>query len=248
MIPRPTLAIIGYGQFGRFLFNHLHRRFRVRIHDPAAADALRADGLASVPIEEAGCCRIIVLAVPVQDLESVARRLGTLAPPGTLFVDVASVKLEPVRILSRALPAGSLVAYTHPLFGPTSAPGALDDKPLALCSHESSPVNTRRLARFLARRLRLNVIECTPEHHDRQMASVQGLTHFLAQSLRLMNLPDDQLATVAYQHLLALARNLTADSWPLFVTIATHNPYAAEVRREFLDALHSVEDRLRSGS
>lgn len=248
MIPRPTLAIIGYGQFGRFLFKHLHRRFRVLVHDPAAADALRADGLASASLQDAARCRIIVLAVPVQDLESVARQLGALAPRGTLFVDVASVKLEPIRILSQALPAGSLVAYTHPLFGPTSAPGALDGKPLALCAHESSPLDARRLARFLSRRLHLNVIECTPEHHDRQMASVQGLTHYLAQSLRLLNLPDDALATMAYQHLLALAANLTADSWPLFVTIARHNPYAEDVRRDFLDALQTVEGRLRSGT
>lgn len=254
MIPRSSLAIIGYGQFGRFLHAHLRRRFRVVVHDPAAGEAMARDGVRAVELAEAARCRVVVLAVPVQDLERLAREIGPLlgtgfgtgVGAGTVVVDVASVKVEPMRILSGVLPAGTRVAYTHPLFGPMSAPGALDGKLVAVCADERSGLDTARLVRFLTR-LKLKVIRCSAEEHDRQMATVQGLTHFLAQSLRLMNLPDEGLATMAYQHLLALARNLTADSWPLFVTIAEHNPYAAEVRREFVAALGKVEERLRNG-
>jgi prephenate dehydrogenase len=128
------------------------------------------------------------------------------------------------------------------MFGPQSGRHGIAGLKVVLC-----PLRTGRLARirdFLARELRLEVLEMSPEKHDSEMAYIQGLTHWMAKALREIKLPDLGLATPAYHHLLKIEENLREDSAALFRTIQAENPFAAKARAELMAKLREIEGEI----
>lgn len=45
----------------------------------------------------------------------------------------------------------------------------------------------------------------TPEEHDREMAYVQGISHFIGRALKHISIPDAPLATKSYEHMRELS-------------------------------------------
>jgi len=235
-----SLGIVGFGNFGRFMAQHLRSRFSVRVHDRQdIADEAAQLGVVSAPLPEVAASEILVLAVPVQNMEDVLLDLRGLHRLPELVMDVGSVKVKPLDLMSRYLPKRVEIVGTHPMFGPQSGRHGIAGLKVVLC-----PLRTRRLARirdFLAREMRLEVLEMSPEVHDSEMAYIQGLTHWIAKALREIKLPDLSLATPAYRHLLKIEENLREDSAALFRTIETENPFAAAARAELLAKLREIE-------
>lgn len=242
-----SVSILGFGAFGSFMARHLTSHVAVSGFD-RAPEAETVDGVRRVSLSDASAADVIVLAVPVQDMEAVLVELATLLrgragePP--LVIDVASVKLKPVELMKRLLPAGTPIIATHPLFGPESGKHGIENLPLAFCPVRADVDLIARVRSFLADTLRLRVIDIAPDEHDRQMAYVQGLTHLISRAVGEMQLPETPLATAAYERFLAMRANLRADSWELFVTIERENPYAKHVRDELRRTLDEIERRL----
>lgn len=227
-----TLGIIGFGRFGQLAAAHLRRDLAIVAHDAGdIADAAAALGVTVGSLEAAAACDVVMLAVPVQELQAVVERIAPLVRPGALVMDVASVKLLPAEWMRRALPETVSIVATHPLFGPQSAKAGLAGQPLVIC-----PVRGKEyamVARF-GRRLGLQIRVTTPEEHDREMAYVQALTHLVGRALVNIKVPDELLKTNSYQHLLDLCGLIRDDSHQLFVAIQKLNPFASEVTRAFL--------------
>jgi prephenate dehydrogenase len=76
------------------------------------------------------------------------------------------------------------------------------------------------------------------------MAYVQALTHFIGRTINEMDIPDVEQKTPAYQYLLDIKRNLGKDSMDLFLTIELENPFAKEVREQFLEKLNDLNNML----
>jgi len=236
--PRPRLGLIGHGAFGAFIAPYLSRLCDVVVHDPGQPD-LPGRG---ATLAEAAAQDIVVLAVPLAAMRGVAEAMAPLLRPGTLVVDVCSLKVAPLALLAELLPPAVDLLGTHPLFGPQSGRAGIAGLQLALC-----PVPGRargRLARLaprvLARAFGLDVVVTTAEEHDRQMAYVQGLTHIVSRIVVAMDLPPLALRTTTYGHLDRMVETVRHDSDALFRTIARDNPFAAEVRARFADATASV--------
>src|SRR3954468_5305901 len=94
--------------------------------------------------------------------------------PGSLVLDVGSVKVQP------GLPSYVDIVATHPLLRPQSASSGISGLKIAVC-----PVRGRRALRVAAffRSQGLHVIMTTPDEHDHEAAVVQGLTHLIAKVL-----------------------------------------------------------------
>lgn len=245
------VSILGFGAFGRFMARHLTPHVAVSAFD-RDANSGTIEGVRRVSLAEAAAADAIVLAVPVQDMESLLRDLAPYLstrsaarpdePP--LVLDVASVKLKPVELMARRLPPSVPIIATHPLFGPESGKHGIENLPLAFCPVRADANRVASVRSFLADTLRLRVIDISPDEHDRQMAYVQGLTHLISRAVGEMKLPETPLATAAYERFLAMRSNLRADSWELFVTIERENPYAQAVRDELRRTLDEIERRL----
>jgi prephenate dehydrogenase len=235
------IGLVGFGSFGRFAARHLraHAEILACDRDDHAA-AARELGVAWGSLADAAACPVVVLAVPVQSYPEVLPVLAGAVRPGALVIDTASVKVEPLRLLGAALPAGAEVIGTHPMFGPQSGRHGIRGLKVVLCDGRTP--RARWLRRFLSQRLGLEVLERSAEEHDREIAYIQGLTHLMAKALREIKLPDLELATTAYRHLLQIEENLREDSDALFLTIQRHNPYVHEARRELRRRLDEIEE------
>lgn len=241
-----AVGFIGFGAFGRLAVRCLSPHARVLVHDPRANPGeVRALGADPVRLEDAARSPYVVLATPVQTIESVARSIAPFVRPGAVVADVCSVKALPVQWMLEHLPPETQVVGTHPLFGPQTAAehGGVAGEPIALCRARIDDDAYERVRSFLAAELALSVVELTPDEHDHQMARVQVITHLIGHAAREMDLPELATGTVAYRRLIQMKRNTEADSDELFAAIQRLNPHAAGVRAEFLEALARVARR-----
>lgn len=228
-----TLGIIGFGDFGQLAAAHLGARFDVGAYDAhLAAEAIAAHGARALGFAEAAACDVVMIAVPVQEMEQVIIALAPLVKPGATVVDIASVKMLPSRWLAEHVPQSVHIVPLHPLFGPQSvARDGLSGRQLVIC-----PVRGEQHLKVaaLGEEMGLRIQITTAEEHDREMAYVQALTHLVGRTLSSMNIPDEMLKTQSYQHLLDLCDLLKRDSFALFSAIQTLNPYADDITQEFV--------------
>jgi len=237
---RSSLGIIGFGAFGRLMAAHLRPWFDLYAYDPAPAPM--PDGVALASLATVAGCAVVVLATPVSQFEAVIRQISPHLRPGTLVLDVGSVKVIPAEIMLDGLPAHVDIAATHPLFGPQSAADGLAGLKIAVCPLRGG--SGWRLAAFLRKVLGLTVIITTPEAHDREAAMVQGLTHLIAKVLVQMEPLPSRMTTRSFDLLLRATEMVRYDAPEVFEAIERSNPYALSVRRRFFDLAATLDRTL----
>ncbi|MDD3182507.1 MAG: prephenate dehydrogenase/arogenate dehydrogenase family protein [Alphaproteobacteria bacterium] len=244
---KKTLGLLGLGAFGRLMLKHLAPHFDIRAFDPSPeAVAFGQDhGVTMVSCEEVAKAEIVVLGPPVPRMGEAVASIRDHLVPGTLVLDVGSVKYNIANLLVQELPDHVDVVCTHPLFGPQSGKDGIAGLKIAVCPVRGED-RAQKVIAFLRDVLDLNVIVTTPENHDREMAAVMGLTHMVAKVLLEMEpLPTD-LTTKSYERLMEAVDILRYDSMELFLAIEHDNPFSTEVRKTFFakaDALRQfLED------
>jgi prephenate dehydrogenase len=238
-----SIGIIGFGSFGQFIIQHLKPYFSIHVTNLVdKSKEAKEYGVNWSPLEEVVQCDVVILCVPVQYLEKLLQDIAPMIRPGTMVVDVSSVKVKPVQLMEKYLPDTVQIIGTHPLFGPQSGRDGIEGLNIVVC-----PVKTdlfHNIVRFFSEVLKLNVLLRTPDVHDQQMAYVQALTHFIGRAVNEMDIPDVEQKTPAYQYLLDIKRNLGKDSLDLFNTIEKENPYAKDIRQSFIKELNLLHDKL----
>lgn len=232
----PTLALIGFGAFGRLTADLLKPHCRILVCDPsesARAAALQA-GLSVIALPGVAQADIVLLCVPVPQL---GQTLSALAPhlrPGQLIADVASVKSAPAALMQNLLPDHVDLLATHPMFGPQSAATGTRGLQLVLCPLRGT--SWRRRAAFLRKALGLRVLLSTPDQHDREAAFTQGLTHLLARAMRDLG-PAPKLRTKSFD-LLDQAFAMVRDDAPeVFDAVTRDNPHVAPLQARLAELL-----------
>lgn len=232
----PTLALIGFGAFGRLTADLLKPHCRILVCDPsesARAAALHA-GLSVIALPGVAEADIVLLCVPVPQL---GQTLSALAPhlrPGQLIADVASVKSAPAALMQNLLPDHVDLLATHPMFGPQSAAAGTRGLQLVLCPLRGT--SWRRRAAFLRKTLGLRVLLSTPDQHDREAAFTQGLTHLLARAMRDLG-PAPKLRTKSFD-LLDQAFAMVRDDAPeVFDAVTRDNPHVAPLQARLAELL-----------
>jgi len=216
------LRIIGAGRFGTYFAGQLQRvGYRVGL------------GEATAPL--------VLYAVPIRALERAILDTRDTLGPDTIVADVCSVKMIPCDLLTRLLPGRSIVG-THPLFGPDSAPVSCAGQRVAVCSL-GDPRAVACVEEVYAR-LGLNIVRCTPEEHDSQVARSQFLTHFIGRGALGAGIERLALSTRTHEALMDIVDVVGHDSMELFEDMAALNPKVPEVRAQFLAALRSIDERL----
>ena len=237
------IGIIGFGQFGQFMARHLAPFFETAVCDTAdLKPEAEKIGVGWSDFETVAGRKIVIFAVPLKSFETVLRRAVPFLRENALCFDVCSVKIEPLRLMCEILPETVEIVGTHPLFGPQSGREGIAGLRVALCPLRTK--NAGKIKTFLAEDLKLKVLEKSPEEHDREMAHVQALTHFVARALDELHVVDSDLATVSYEELMRAARLVSEDSWELFRTIQQGNPFAETKRRAFIEKLVELETRI----
>ena len=91
------------------------------------------------------------------------------------------------------------------------------------------------------------MFQVTPEEHDREAATVQGLTHLIARVLLKMEPLPTRMTTASFERLMQAVDMVRHDSPAVFHAIERDNPYAAEVRERFFDLAEMAREQLDEG-
>jgi prephenate dehydrogenase len=237
------VAILGYGRFGRALGQLLAEGgIAHRAHDLHAQVPIeyRAESMR----ELVAGATFVVVAVPVARIRSALVDLLPHLQPSQVVLDVGSVKVRPAAALSEILGAAIPWCATHPLFGPLSL--ALAEHPLrvVVCPAAAHPRAAVRV-RGLYERIGCEVIEQTPENHDRVMAHTHALTFFIAKGMidagAGMEVP---FAPPSFQAIARTIETVRSDAGHLFAAIARDNPFATQARKQLVSALSSLDEAL----
>lgn len=239
MSERPKLGLIGYGAFGRLTARHLSQTFEILAHDPAGEGDAHAR---LTDLATAAACPVVVLAVPVGVMKAVVAEIAPLLTPGTLVIDVGSVKVAPMKVMADGLPDHVRIVGAHPLFGPQSAAKGVAGLRLAVCP-ANDPKAARRVAAWCRNALKLRVFVVSAEAHDREAATVQGLTHLIARVLVAMEPLPSRMTTASFEKLMQAVDMVRHDSPAVYDAIERDNPYSAEVRERFF----SLAEEARRG-
>ncbi len=238
------IGVIGFGRFGRLTVDHLSADFPVVVSN--RSDKREAIGRAgATPGSLADACgqKIVILCVPISQMQTMLRDIAPLLRPGTLVVDVCSVKVYPVRWMQELLPPHVHILATHPMFGPDSAADSLLGRKMVLCPERIPSGRYRRICDYLQAK-GLTLISATADAHDRQIAITLSLTHFIGRSLSRFGAPALDIDTEGYKRLRHILGVVENDSWQLFDDMHRYNPYAAEMRRRFTEAMGEIERQL----
>ena len=148
----------------------------------------------------------------------------------------------PAEIMRRGLPEQVEIVATHPLFGPQSARDGIKGLKIAVCAIRGR--RGPRVAAFLRRALGLSVVMTTPEAHDREAATVQGLTHLIANVLVQMEPLPTRMTTRSFDLLMQAVSMVRHDAPEVFQAIERSNPYSQQVRRRFFDLASALDAEL----
>jgi prephenate dehydrogenase len=239
------LGIIGAGAFGAFMARHLKPYFDIVLHDKRnVAHLAKKLRVKTGNLQKIAACKIIVLAVPVQQMHTILSELAPLVRLGTLIVDVASVKMKPVALMKKILPQHAAIVATHPLFGPQSGKYGIKGLNIAVCDIRGG---RGACVRRFCKKLGLSVHATTPRAHDRELAYVQGLTHLLAKVMVYLDLPKFRFTTRTYELIDQAVAFIRHDSDELFRAIERENPFTGKAKRAFFAAARRLERKLRRG-
>jgi prephenate dehydrogenase len=243
-VKKESLGLIGVGSFGAFIAPHLARHFDLVLHDAAAdvAPLARKIRAHAGDFRDAAACDVVLLAVPVQKMRKALGEIAKGVKPDALVMDVASVKIRPVKAMMEILPKSVSIVGTHPLFGPQSGKKGIKGLNIAVCEVRGG--RGAGVACFCKEKLGLRVSEATPEEHDREAAYVQGLTHMLAKIVTALDLPPMRFPTRTYELLQQMVEMVRYDSDELFRAIERENPFSEKAKKAFFAAAKKLEDKV----
>ena len=252
------IGIVGFGTFGQFLGGRLAQHHVVS----AWSRSDRSDAAANARVRWCSSLLdlcdaqpdVLIFSTSITSTESVLRSFPIdRLLPGTVFVDVLSVKEFPRRLFQSFLPESFDFVCTHPMFGPDSGAGSWHDLPLVYemaRTREGFGLHAcrRLLETFEDEGCRMVDMDCA--EHDRQAASSQFITHTVGRMLMNLDLPNTDINTKGYEALLNLVNNTANDSFELYYGLFLYNHSATEeldrLEAAFQQVSRSLRDKLVS--
>jgi len=175
-------------------------------------------------------CDLVIVSVPIRDTVRVIDEIAPLLTENQVLCDFTSLKAEPVAAM---LKSKAQVIGLHPMFGPTVSSIARQTIVLCPARVEGSTLDD---IRGIFQREGAVCTVATPEEHDRMMAIVQGLTHFvticMADSIRRLGVDIEKtepFMSPVYQIELSLVGRLLSQDPALYADILQENPFVPEV-------------------
>lgn len=191
----PVLAVVGVGLIGGSFAAALRRAGQVgRVlgvgRDPKSLERARELGLIDEAVSAAEAAQradLALLAAPVGSLGGLLAQMRAHLKPGIVLTDAGSTKAEVAQAARQAL--GDRIACFvpgHPIAGAErTGPGAADadlyrDRSVVLCPLPENTPQAVEQVRLAWQDCGARLLEMDAELHDRMLASVSHIPHFLA--------------------------------------------------------------------
>jgi len=240
----------------------LLRRIRIRIVLIVQSSDARKIGIDFYPhFESAAFLRsvdIIILSVPLIELEDAVNALSSDKVAGKLIVDVSPLNGHPKDVLLKAYgdQPDVDILVTNPMFGPTpsrsgeslsssSVESSLwDGRPMA---YEKVRVNNvRRCDQYLKifEDARCQLVEIDSDQHDASTADAQLVTHMVGHLLDNKLLPPTPVMSHEYSALNEVAEMTASNAFDVFFGMFKYNKRAKDYLMAMRENLADVERKL----
>lgn len=198
------------------------------------------------PEEAAKKGDIVIVTVPIRYTIDIIKKIGPYVKKEALLTDFTSVKIEPVKAMLKYSEAE--VVGGHPVFGPSVE---LRGQDYVLCpAREGNYISWFK--EFLKRQ-GLNIIEITPEEHDKKMGIIQCLTHLSAIAvgdvLRNMDIDVEEtlkLASPVYRLRMGMIGRILNQDAELYSDIQMFNPVSAKIAEEYRRSIEKISEAVKN--
>ncbi len=250
------ILIVGYGIFGKLMADILSKKFQVYIHNRSDIKKidikfggnrqnikiLQRNNEKKIQKDKFPMFDYVIFGVPVQFLKESVSELKEFISKKSVILDVSSVKMYPLEILKKNFSQNQIIG-THPMFGVPSIEKKLDNLKVVISNISGSKSEVENIKKYIES-IGFGVFEISAKEHDKRMAKVQALTHFVGEGLKAFNLIDDELKTYSYRIMYSLHIDTALNTKELFETIQKFNPYAKDIRKKLINELIKIDKNL----
>ena len=230
----------GTGRMGRLF---------ARVFEQAGYEVLVSGRKTDITASDiAAQCDLVIVSVPIRETIRVIGEIAPLMKPDQLLCDFTSLKVKPVEAM---LKSKADVIGLHPMFGPTVK--TIRNQTIIVCPARADTARVAELVALFENQGAVCTI-ATPEEHDRTVAVVQGLTHFVtlcvADTVRRLGVDlhkTGKFESPVYQIELSLVGRLLSQDPALYADILQQNPYVPEVLDACQDAVRNLTDIITAG-
>ena len=192
---------------------------------------------------------LVMVTVPIRETKDVIREIAPLLSSDQMICDLTSLKVFPVEEM---LKSEAEVIGFHPMFGPSVS--SLEKQTIIVTPARCTKDSLETLLKMLTREGALITI-ATPEAHDRMMAIVQGLTHFvtiaMAETMRRTGIrPQDTVPYMSpvYQIETGLIGRILSQDARLYADLLCLNPYVPAVLDACGESIRETSTIVTSGN
>ena len=131
---------------------------------------------------------VLIISVPIDITCNVIEAVGKRMKDGTLLMDLTSVKREPVRKMLECTKDNVEILSIHPMFGPTAK--SIRNQTVIFIEISGRWGKLCDKIENIFERKGARIVFMSADEHDRTMAVIQGLSHFvlLSYGITLQNL------------------------------------------------------------
>ncbi len=191
---------------------------------------------------------VVILSVPGDAVYSVCKTIGPLLKPDQLLMDLCSLKEDVLKIMLDSTSAQ--VVGAHPLFGPFT--NSIKGQNVILCPGKGETWLDLLEDDFKAKGAIVTRMDAVT--HDKNMAVVQGLVHFLTvcmgRTLQKTGMaPGEAIlcSTPIFRVNLDLVGRLFAQDLDLYAGLIGKNRHVKNVLETFLSSVDETRQNLLSG-
>lgn len=248
-LKQTKIVIVGFGKFGSLLYKILVREGldlvvveKNRIADPSIKQLTLE---AAIP--HTG---LIISCVPISEFRNtitkVSGLLSNTVKNQPVVIDVCSVKLRPSETMLELLPANVGIVATHPLWGPVSSE---DGEALVglkflykIIRNNGNPIINEFIQLWSS--LGQELVEISPEEHDRQAAYSQAFAFLVGKIGNDLNIHESHTTTKGLQGILYNQEVVGQESEHLFIDMFRYNPFAGQMLDEFIIKAQEIKQEL----
>lgn len=227
MSPKPIIGIIGgRGRFGGW--------FKGFFENQGLTVLIAGRKTLLTPKELAQKADIVIVCVPIPITVETIKEVRDFVRPDALLCDFTSVKSRPFKEMLKAK-NGCGVSAIHPLFGPLVP--SINKQAVVFCSGRDN--NWTQFLKKIFEKNGATIISSDPETHDRQMAMIQALTHFInitfAKTIQQQKLkPLNVCSTPIFRLQSVLAGRVLGGNPELYADLEIENPYFPKILDDYL--------------
>jgi prephenate dehydrogenase len=252
--PMKVAIIGGSGKMGQWFARHLlEEGMQVVITGRNQQKLLAAGKKLGVPtatnIEAVKQSDVIIISVPLDTFEAVAKLIAPYVREEQVIVDLTSLKTKPVELMHRYFNKG-MVLGMHPVFGPGAKSVSNQNFVLTPTNEEEAVLAGR--ARLFLEEKGANVSIMTPQQHDRIMSVVLGLAHFIAivSADTLLGFEQfeqmKQIGGTTFKVLYTLVESVISEDPELYADLQMNFPHIKDVEALFLAKTQTWADMVKN--